>query len=132
MRFTEPELTAALTGAAKASLAAGSKDIRKGRLDVDQAWHDLGGYGRYQVLDALGAQLLPVLVSLPDRERVIGERPTYSLKEISAAVEEHTAEEGGRIRRKAAVLARAALVQAALAAIPPYRDPDVFEVPDSL
>ena len=37
MRFTEYELTAALTGAAK-SVVAASKKFRKGKVDIDTAW----------------------------------------------------------------------------------------------
>lgn len=132
MRFTEAELTAALTGAAKATLAAQSKDIRKGRVDVEQVWHDLGGYGRYQLLDGISDQVLPVLVALPDVARVHGQRPSFSTKDVRAVVEELTQDAGGKLRTKALVLMRIGLVQAALESIPPYRDPEVFEVPDSL
>jgi hypothetical protein len=131
MRFTEAELTVALTGAAKATFAAQSKDIRKGRLDLEQAWHDLGGYGRYQLLEPLGNQLLPILVALPDVPRTVGERPSYSGAQIREAVESNTPDEGGRVRRKALVMALTALVQTALASIPPWTDPDTFVVPDS-
>lgn len=132
MRFSEAELTAAVQGVAKAAFAASSKDIRKGKVDLDQAWHDLGGFGRYQLLEPLGSQILPILAALPDVERVVGERPTFSTAQIKEIVEEHTGEEGGRIRRKALVMGKIALVQAALEAIPPYSDPDTFVVPDSL
>lgn len=123
MKFSEAELTIALTGVAKATLAAQSKEIRKGRVDVEDVWRDLGGYGRYQVLDSLGDQVLPVLASLPDVPRVHGQRPSYRASQIKDAVEEHVGDEGGRLRRKAVVLARVALVQAALAQLPPYADP---------
>lgn len=134
MRFTEAELTAAMNGVAKAALASQSKDIRKGRVDVEQAWQDLGGYGRYQLLEPLGSVVLPILTALPDRPRTPGERPTYSTAEIKKLVEERTGadEGGGRIRRKAVVLTRVALVQTALAHVPPWTDPDSFDVPDSL
>jgi hypothetical protein len=136
MRFSEAELTAAMAGVAKATLAAQSKDIRKGRVDLEQAWHDLGAYGRYQLLEPLGTQVLPILVSLPDVPRVHGERPMFTAGQVQAAVEEHTSDEGGRIRRKAVVLAKTALVRTALASIPPWSDPEAgpetFIVPDSL
>lgn len=124
MQFTESELTVALTAAAKATLAAQSRDIRKGRIDVEDAWRDLGGYGRYQLLESLGDQLLPVLASLPDVPRVHGARPTYTTAQVRAAVAEHLGEAGGRLRRQAVVLARTALVQSALAALPPWIDPE--------
>lgn len=132
MRFSEAELTVALTGVAKATLAARSKDIRKGRVDLEQAWQDLGGYGRYQLLEPIGAQVLPVLVALPDLPRVVGERPSFTAAQIRDVVEEITGDEGGKLRRKALVLARIALVQTALAQIPPWTDPEEFVVPDSL
>lgn len=132
MRFSEAELTAAVNGVAKAAFAASSKEIRKGKVDLEQAWQDLGGYGRYQLLEPLGSQILPILAALPDVPRVVGERPTFSRSELSEAVEAHTPEEGGRIRRKAVVMTKVALVQAALEAIPPYADPETLIIPDSL
>lgn len=138
MRFTEAELTAAVQGVAKAAFAASSKEIRKGRVDLEQAWIELGGFGRYQLLEPLGSQILPILAALPDVERVAGERPRFSKADIAEAVEANTDDEGGRIRRKALVMTKVALVQAALDSIPPYVDPDAivdpeeFVVPDSL
>src|SRR3954471_6709355 len=85
VRFTEAELTVALTAVAKATLTAQSKDIRKGRVHVEDVWRDLGGYGRYQLLNSLGDQILPVLVSLPDVPRVHGQRPSYDAAQIRAA-----------------------------------------------
>ena len=124
MQFTEAELTVALTAAAKATLAAQSREIRKGKVDVEDAWRDLGGYGRYQLLESLGDQVLPVLASLPDVPRVHGERPSYPAAQVRAAVAEHTPDAGGRLRRQAVVIARTALVQTALAALPPWVDPE--------
>jgi hypothetical protein len=132
MQFSEAELTAAVTGVAKAAFAAGSKDLRKGKVDLEQAWHELGGHGRYQLLEPIGSQVLPVLVALPDVPRVHGERPSYSTAQIRDVVEEQTGEEGGRIRRKAVVLSKVALVQTALANVPVWKDPEEFVVPDSL
>ena len=130
MEFTETELTFALTAAAKAALAAQSRDVRKGRVDVEDAWRELGGYGRYLMLDSLSGQLLPVLASLPDVPRVHGERPAYSAAQVRDAVAEHLDEPGGRLRRQAVVLARTALVQTALAAVPPWHDPERDLEPD--
>ena len=64
--FTETELTVAITAAAKSALAAQSRDIRKGRVDVEDAWRDLGGHGRYQLLESLGSQILPIIASLSE------------------------------------------------------------------
>ncbi|WP_262851799.1 hypothetical protein [Mumia quercus] len=131
MRFTEHELTAAVTGAAKTVMAAQSKDVRKGRRSVDEAWEALSRYERYQLMSGLGDQLLPVLVSLPDVEVEAGTRPTFTEEQIVAAVEERLGDERG-IRRKAVLKARTALVQVALSFVPPRSDPDALTVPDHL
>jgi hypothetical protein len=130
MRFTEHELTAALTGAAKSVLAAQSRDIRKGRTDVDAVWDSLDRYERFQLLDALGGQILPVLVALPDVEVAPGTRPSYPDRQISEVVAGLVGDEGGRLRRAVLVKARTALVQTALAQVPPRLDPDALIVPD--
>jgi hypothetical protein len=130
MQFSEAELTAALTAYAKATLTAQNKDVRKGRVDVEQVWSDLGGYGRYQLLDGYAGLVLPVLAALPEVPRVHGEPPRFSTSQISSAVEQHVRVEGGRIKRKALVLAQAALFGMALAALPPYVDPEQLAPPD--
>jgi hypothetical protein len=124
VEFTESELTIVLTAVAKATLTAQSRDVRKGRVDVEDLWRELGGYGRYQLLDSLSSQVLPVLGALPDVPRVHGERPSFSPAQVRSAVEEHASDEGGRLRRKAVVLARAALVHRALRDLPPWVDVD--------
>jgi hypothetical protein len=130
MRFTEHELTAALTGAAKSVLAAQSRDIRKGRTDVDAVWDSMDRYERFLLLDALGGQILPVLVALPDVEVAPGNRPSYPDRQISEVVAGLVGDEGGRLRRAVVVKARTALVQTALAHVPPRLDPDALIVPD--
>lgn len=132
MRFTEHELTAALTGAAKAVLATQRKDVRRGRADIDSVWEELDRYQRFQILDQLGAQLLPVLVALPDVEVAPGTRPTYTDREVSETVEAVLGDSAGRLRRAIIVKARTALVQSALAQLPPRQDPDALIVPDHL
>lgn len=132
MRFTEHELTAALTGAAKTVLAAQDKSVRKGRRSVDEAWAELTTYGRFQLLDGLGDQLLPVLVALPDVEVETGTRPTFTDAQVTAAVEERVGADLGRLRRAVLVKARVALVQVALSHVPPRSDPDALTVPDHL
>jgi len=125
MQFSESELTSLLQGVAKATLTAQSKEIRKGRLDVDQVWQDLGGYGRYEMLEALSHRVLPVLVALPDLPRTHGERLKVRGSVVRAAVDETVGEEAGTgLRRKAYVVSMAALVGAALADLPPYVDPE--------
>jgi hypothetical protein len=130
MRFTEHELTAALTGAAKVMLAAQRKDVRKGKVDVDTAWDQMDRYQRFQLLDALGAQILPVLVALPDVEVAPGTRPTYTDGQVREAVEAKLEEGRGKLRRAVIVRARTALVQAALGSVPPRLDPDALTAPD--
>ena len=130
MRFTEHEMTAALTGAAKSVLAAQRRDIRKGATDVDAVWDTMDRYQRFQLLDALGGQILPVLVALPDVEVTPGARPSYPDRQISEVVAGLVGDEGGRLRRAVAVKARTALVQTALAHVPPRLDPDALIAPD--
>lgn len=132
MRFTEHEMTAALTGAAKAVLAAQNKDVRKGRVDIDVLWDGLDRYQRFQVLNTLGDEILPVLVALPDVEVESGTRPTFTDQQITETVEAQVGEAGGKVRRKVVVAARVALVRTALASVPPRSDPDALIVPDHL
>jgi hypothetical protein len=132
MRFTEHELTTALTGAAKTLVAARSKDVRRGKATVDDVWEAMDRYQRFQVLDRLGADLLPVLVALPDVEVAPGERASYTDAQVSDTVESVLGGSGGRLRRAVVVKARTALVQVALAHLPPRQDPDVLTVPDTL
>lgn len=129
MRFTQHEMTAALTGAAKSVLAAQRKEVRRGRVDVDTVWDDMDRYARFQLLDALGGQILPVLVALPDVEVAPGTRPSYSDAEVGEVVAGLVGDEGGRLRRAVTVKARTALVQAALASVPPRLDPDALLPP---
>lgn len=129
VRFTENEMTRALTGAAKLIVAA-RKDVRRGRRDVDEVWKSMSGYERFRVLDGIGDQVLPVLVALPDVEVEAGTRPTWSEAEVREAVEGLVGEELGRVKRSVLVRARVALVQSALGALPPRADPDGLIVPD--
>ena len=131
MRFTEHELTVALTGAAKSVVAVQNKDVRKGKVTEDELWESMGRYERFVVLDGLGDQLLPVLVALPDVEVAAGTKPTFTDSQITAAVEERLGDEKG-LRRKALMTARVALVKLALECIPPRQDPDALIVPDHL
>jgi hypothetical protein len=132
MRFTEHELTAAVAGAAKAVLAAQRKDVRKGKQDIDVVWDEMGRYQRFQLMDAVGTQVLPVLVALPDVDVEPGTRPTFTDEQVTGAVEGLVGEELGRVKRKLLVKARVALVQTALAHVPPRSDPDALIVPDHL
>jgi hypothetical protein len=130
VRFTENELTVALNGAAKALLAA-RKDVRRGRLDVDEVWASMSAYERFRVLDPLGDQVLPVLVALPDVDVEPGTAPAFTEAQVREVVEARMGEDvKGRLRRSVVVRARVALVQSALAALPPRSDPDGLVVPD--
>jgi hypothetical protein len=132
MRFTERELTSAVEGAAKSVLAARDKDVRKGRRTADDAWAALGRYQRYQLMDGIGAQLLGVLVALPDVEVPIGTRPAFTDEQVAAAVAERSGDEFRGMRGKVLLKARVALVQLALSHVPPRADPDALIVPDHL
>jgi hypothetical protein len=132
VRFTEHELTAALTGAAKTVLAAQRKDVRRGRADIDTVWDELDRYQRFQILDGLGGEVLPVLVALPDVEVASGTRATYTDRQVTETVESLVDPDVGRLKRTVLVKTRTALVQAALAHLPLRRDPDTLEVPDHL
>jgi hypothetical protein len=101
-------------------------------VSPDEVWESMGRYERFQVLDALGGQVLPVLVALPDVDVVPGERPTFTTEQVLAAVEEQVGDSGGRLKRKVAVASRVALVRSALEHLPPRSDPDALTVPDSL
>lgn len=129
MRFTEHELTAALTGAAKSVMASGKK-FRKGNADIHAVWDDMDRYERFKLLDALGGQILPVLVALPDVEVAPGTRPTYTARQIDDTVSGLVGEDIGKLRRAVVIKARTALVQAALAALPPRLDPDALLNPE--
>ena len=132
MRFTEHELTAALTGAAKAVLASQSKDVRRGRANIDDVWDNLERYQRFQMLDGLSGQVLPVLVALPDIEVATGTAPAFTDAQVTETVEGLLGEAGGRMRRKVVVRAQVELVKIALSCLPPRQDPDALIVPDHL
>jgi len=132
MRFTEHELTTALTGTAKSVLARQDKAIRKGKVDVDTAWDAMDRYQRFKLLDALGTQILPVLVALPDVEVEPGTRPTFTDAQVSEVVEARFGEDVGRVRRKAMIIGQVALVRTALDHLPPRIDPDALTFADDL
>ncbi len=132
MRFTEHELTAAVTGAAKAILATQRKDVRKGKVDLDTAYDEMDRYQRFQLLDQVGTQVLPVLVALPDVEVATGTRATYTESQVRETVESVMADDAGKLRRAVQVTSRTALVQLALEHLPPRQDPDALIVPDHL
>ena len=121
MRFTEHEMTAAVTAAARA-VARGRRRTKPGE--------EMSKLERFYVLDAVGDQLLPALVALPDVEVAAGTRPTFTDAQVVAAVEETLGDAGGRLRRKVTVAARVVLLKQALAALPVRQDPDALINPD--
>ena len=131
MRFTEHELTLAVTAAAKTVLAA-RKDVRRGRQDVDTVWESLTRYERYQILEGVGRQVLSVLVALPDVVVEPGTAPTFTDRQVRETVEAVVGDDLGRLRRAVALATRVALVKAALSGLPPRQDPDALTVPDHL
>jgi len=128
MRFSEHELTVAVTGAAKSVMAA-KKRPRKRDVDIDSAWDAMDRYQRFQLLDAVGNQVLPVLAALHDIEVAPGTRPTYPTHEVQKVVADLVGDDLGKIRRLATIKARTALVQTALTHIPPRPDPDALGEP---
>ena len=127
MRFTEHELTVAVTAAAKT--VAGAKSRRR---SAEETWAAMSRIERYHHLEAVGSQVLPVLLALPDVEVPAGSRPEFTDAQVLAAVEETLGDAGGRLRRKVVVTARVAVVRSALAQLPVRQDPDALVVPDSL
>ena len=129
MRFTEHELTVAVTAAAK--IVAGGTVGRRGK--GEEKWEAMSKIERYHLLEAVGGQVLPVLLALPDVEVEAGTRPSFTDAQIAAAVEQTMDETGiGRLRRKVALAARLTLVRTALAQLPVRQDPDALTVPDHL
>ncbi len=129
MRFTEHELTVAVTAAAR-TVAAGK--VRR-RAKDDDAWEAMSKLDRYHLLEAVGSQVLPVLLALPDVEVPAGTRPTFTDEQVATAVEQTLGDSGvGRLRQKVAVAARVTLVRTALAQLPVRHDPDALIVPDHL
>ena len=49
---------------------------------------------RYHLLEAVGSQVLPVLLALPDVEVAAGTRPTFTDAQIGEAVEQTLGETG--------------------------------------
>lgn len=130
MRFTEHELTVAVTAAAKT--VAGAQLRRRAKADADAVWESMSKLDRYHHLEAVGGQVLPVLLALPDVDVAAGTRPTFTDAQVLAAVEQNLGDGGGRLRRKVTVAAQATLVKVALAQLPVRQDPDALVVPDSL
>ena len=128
MRFTEHELTVAVTAAAK--IVAGGRIGKRGK--GEEKWEAMSKIDRYHLLEAVGSQVLPVLIALPDVEVPAGTRPTFTDTQIATAVEQTLGESGvGRLRQKVAVAARLTLVRTALAQLPVRQDPDALVAPDS-
>ncbi len=61
-----------------------------------------------------------------------GTRASYSDREVAETVESLVGDGLGKVRRVIVVKTRTALVQSALAHLPPRQDPDALVVPDHL
>lgn len=118
MRFTEHELTEAVTNAAKTVAGMRGRGVRRQR-DREEIWAALTRHERYLVLDAVGSQVLPVLLALPDIEVPEGTRPTFTDAQVLAAVQETLGDAGRGLRGKVTLAARVTLVRDALAKLPP-------------
>ena len=118
MRFTEHELTEAVTHAAKTVAGMRQRGLRR-RRKADETWAALSRHERYLVLDAVGTQVLPVLLALPDVEVPAGTRPTFTDAQVLAAVEETSGDAVRGLRGKVALAARVALVRDAIVNLPP-------------
>ena len=129
MQFTERELTLAVQGAARMVAKAQAKDKRA----PDEIWESLTKYQRYQLLEPVSTQILPVFAALPEVDVAPGTRASFTTAQLTAAIEEAgVAGQGGWVRRKAALAGQLVLVKTALDAMPPREDPDKFVVPDHL
>ena len=104
---------------------ARKKYLKRG-VDIDTAWDSMDRYQRFMLLDAVGSQILPVLVALPDVEVAPGARPSYSTQQVEETVAGIVGDDHGKLRRRVMVKARTALVRTALAHVPPRLDPDAF------
>ena len=101
----------------------------RGRSRGSAAWRSTRSGTRWTAtrgsssLDAVGSQVLPVLVALPDVEVAPGTRPTYSNQQVQEVVGGLVGDDAGRLQRLVTVKARTALVQTALAHLPPRTKP---------
>ena len=133
MRFTEHEMTVGLAGAAKFLLSLQNRDVRRGKVDVDELWNSMEKFARFQYLDGLSDQVLPIMVALPDVEVAAGHKVTFTDAQIKATVEEQVGQVVGVLKRAATIKARTELIKAALDALPARQDPDgLLNVPDDL
>lgn len=151
MRFTENEMTVALTGLAKDVVTMRAAAAGTPITDIESAWAEMDRHTRYLMLTGLGDQILAVLPALPDIEVEPGTRPTFTLDEAARTVAEvFDAEVTTKSltptteQRDQAIAGRLALVSVALGHLPVRRDPDAllnddgsinpdeFVVPDTL
>lgn len=140
MRFTEPELTAAIDGVARQMFAATRPPWRRGGAEA--AWESLAPFQKYQRRAAVGEVVLPALQALPERPTV-GEHPHFADEEYDDAAEaasralmEHRSpgawDAMPERRRRRLVRSAAGLTRTAVAQMPVRRDPDDLRVPDHL
>ena len=132
MRFTERELTAALTGAAKSVWPPRTSTVRKGRRSVDEAWQSLTSTAGSSCSTGSATRCCRCSSALPDVEVEAGTRPTFTAAQVTSTVESTIGDDVGRVRRAVLVKTRVALVNIALSHVPVRQDPDALIVPDHL
>ena len=111
-------------------LATQRKDVRRGRADVDTIWDEMDRQQRFQLLDQLGAQILPSW-SPPD---IRSPRNATDVHRRSGARNRRRPgrRRPGKLRRAVIVKSRTALVQWRSATCRRVSDPDALIVPDHL
>ena len=140
MKFTEPEMTAAVEAVARELFASTRAPWRRGRPDA--AWEGLSPMEKYKRKSAVGELLLPVLQALPERPTV-GAPPVFTDEEYAEAAEttgrallEHRTpgvwNSMSERRRRRLLRASVAMARTAVAAMPVRQDPDNLVVPDHL
>lgn len=156
MRFTEHEMTTAVTGVAKRLMAdQAARGIgAQVQEDVEATFAALTAYHRYEILSEIGGAVLSALVALPDVVLAHGQRASYSDEEVATAVADLVRLDFARHAtgqrnpdpdlvdtvwsplspaiQRGLVAARVSLIQAALAAMPLRNDPETLVVPDTL
>lgn len=92
MKFTEHEMTTALTGLAKHYLAQIHPDKDADDFGVDAAWENIPRFNRYKTLEVYGDLVLPVLVALPDVDVEPGTRPVFDDNQVLTAAQQVVAD----------------------------------------
>ena len=139
MRFTEHEMTAAITGVSKVVLAAQHPDREHPDFDPEAAWNATPKIERYHLMTPLGEFILPALIALPDIDVPAGTRPDFTTEQVTTAVTETLTTEMERAgatlpadQQARLVYARTAMVLEALTHLPVRLDPDALLTTDDI